>query len=204
MIGDWFKHPQFNSHRAEAKWLQPLVETFYTVSTASVDDLWQTVTNLADMSWHPLIASTNVPKGLIPKPGLIYKAFTRLLPIFPVRIFVERVLPRQLLTVRILALPSVEERVTYRVESTLCGTQVSYSVTLRGWLSPLVWSLTRRHAARVAIELAQAAEDAEQQTSVAHRPARRDNCRDLFTAIALTVGIGTVLTSTSTIQSIVL
>ncbi|MEB3336317.1 MAG: SRPBCC family protein, partial [Leptolyngbyaceae bacterium] len=47
-----------------------------------------------------------------------------------------------------------------RVESTVCGTCISYSITLRGWLSPLVWSLIRPHAARVAAELAQAAEQA--------------------------------------------
>lgn len=136
---------------------RPLASTYQAISSASVDDLWQKVVNLADVSWHPLIASTNAPKGLLPKPGLIYRAVTRLIPI-PIRIFVERVLPQELLTVRILALPGVEERVTYRVESTVCGTRVSYSVTLRGWLSPLVWSIIKPFAARVAAELAQAAE----------------------------------------------
>ncbi len=190
MIGCWFKQ----SHRAENRWVQPLVETYHAVSTASVDELWHKVTNLADMSWHPIIASTNVPQGLIPKPGLIYKAFTRLLPIFPVQIFVERVLPRQLLSIRVLALPGVEEHITYRVESTLCGTQVSYSVTLRGWLSPLVWSLTRRYAARVAVELAQAAEEADPiSTSSLKASTRRAAYPDLFAAIALSLGLGTLL-----------
>lgn len=137
--------------------VNPLVQTYQAISTASVDILWQKVVDLADVSWHPLIARTNVPSGLIPKPGLIYRAVTRLFPI-PIQIFVERVLPRELLSIRILALPGVEERVTYRIESTLCGTQVSYSVTLRGWLSPFVWSIIRPYAARVAKELAQAAE----------------------------------------------
>ncbi|MBW4655997.1 MAG: SRPBCC family protein [Kaiparowitsia implicata GSE-PSE-MK54-09C] len=190
MIGCWFKQ----SHRAENRWVQPLVETYHAVSTASVDELWLKVTNLADMSWHPIIASTNVPQGLIPKPGLIYKAFTRLLPIFPVQIFVERVLPRQLLSIRVLALPGVEEHITYRVESTLCGTQVSYSVTLRGWLSPLVWSLTRRYAARVAAELAQAAEEADPNSVPSLKPStRRSAYPDLFAAIALSLGLGTLL-----------
>lgn len=136
---------------------QPLVRTYQVVSSASVDDLWQKVADLADVSWHPLIRKTNVPMGLIPKPGLIYQAVTRLFPI-TIHIFVERVLPRELLSIRILALPGIEERVTYRVESTLCGTQVTYSVTLRGWLSPLIWSLIRPYAARVAADLAHAAE----------------------------------------------
>jgi hypothetical protein len=115
------------------------------------------VVDLADVSWHPLLSRTNVPYGLIPKPGLIYQAVSRLFPI-SIRIFVERVQPGELLSVRIYALPGLEERVTYRVESTLCGTQVSYSVTLRGWLSPIVWSFIRPYAARVASELAHAAE----------------------------------------------
>jgi hypothetical protein len=40
---------------------------------------------------------------------------------------------------------------------------VSYSVTLNGWLSPLIWSLIRPHAARVAAALAAAAEQAAMQ-----------------------------------------
>jgi hypothetical protein len=133
------------------------IATYQVVSSASVDALWRKVVNLADVSWHPLLQSTNVPKGLIPKPGLIYRAVTRLWPI-PIQIFVERVSPRELLSVRVLVFPGLEERVSYRVESTVCGTRVSYSVTLRGWLSPLVWSVIRRYAARIPAELAQAAE----------------------------------------------
>ena len=139
-----------------------LFRTYRALSTAPVDVLWQKLINLADVSWHPLLSSTNAPKGLIAKPGLIYQVVTRLIPI-PVRIFVERVRPGELLTgelltIRFLAIPGVEKRVTYQVESTVCGTYVSYSVTLRGWLSPLIWWLIRPYAARVASELAQAAE----------------------------------------------
>lgn len=139
-----------------------LARTYQEISSASVDELWQKVVDLADVSWHPLLASTNVPYGLAPKPGLIFRAVTRLGPI-PIQIFVERVLPRELLSVRVLAIPGVEERITYQVESTVCGTCVSYSVTLNGWLSPLIWSLIRPHAARVAAALAQAAEKAAVQ-----------------------------------------
>ncbi|MDY6783171.1 MAG: SRPBCC family protein [Cyanobacteriota bacterium] len=134
-----------------------LYKTYRAVSSATVDVLWQKLVNLADVSWHPLISSTNAPNGLIAKPGLIYQAVTRLTPI-PIRIFVESVKPRELLSIRVLAFPGVENRVTYQVESTLCGTYVSYSVTLRGWLSPLVWLCIRPYVARVASELANAAE----------------------------------------------
>ncbi len=134
-----------------------LVETYEVFSSASVDELWGKVMNLADMSWHPLLAKTNVPYGLIPKPGLIFQAVSRLSPI-PIKIFVERVSPGELLSVRVLAIPGLEERVTYRIESTVCGTCVSYSVTLKGWLSPLIWSITQPYAAKVARELALAAE----------------------------------------------
>ncbi len=134
-----------------------LARTYREISSASVDQLWQKVVDLGDVSWHPLLTSTNVPYGLVPKPGLIYQAVTRLGPI-PIRIFVEHVSPRELLSVRVLAIPGVEERLTYRVESTVCATYVSYSVTLSGWLSPLIWSLSRPYAARVAAALAAAAE----------------------------------------------
>ena len=144
----------------KGRWFRcSLVRTYQEISSATVDELWQKVVDLADVSWHPLLASTNVPYGLVPKPGLIFQAVTRLGPI-PIRIFVECVSPRELLSVRVLAIPGVEERVTYRVESAVCGTCVSYSVTLSGWLSPLIWSLIRPHAARVAAALAQAAEQA--------------------------------------------
>ncbi len=153
--------PNFSSKSTDRPqrrwWLFSLALTYQALSSASVDALWQKVTDLADVSWHPLLASTNVPKGLVAKPGLIYQAVTRSIPI-PIRIFVEQVRPRELLTVRILTLPGLEERVTYKVQSTVCGTQISYSITLRGWLSPLIWSLIRPSAARVAAQLAHAAE----------------------------------------------
>lgn len=163
-------------HRRGRRFRCSLVRTYRQISSASVDELWQKVANLADVSWHPLLASTNVPYGLAPEPGLIFQAVTRLGPI-PIRIFVERVLPRELLTVRILAIPGVEERITYQVESTVCGTCVSYSVTLKGWLSPLIWSLIRPHAARVAQALAQAAEQAASTVSANPKPLK-DNCFD--------------------------
>jgi hypothetical protein len=134
-----------------------LVRTYREISSASVDELWQKVVDLEDVSWHPLLKSTNLPYGLVPKPGLIYQAVTRLSPI-PIRIFVERVNPRELLSIRVLALPGIEERITYKVESTVCGTCLSYSVTLRGWLSPLVWSFSRPYADRVARALVEAVE----------------------------------------------
>ena len=134
-----------------------LARTYQTISTASVDELWRKIIDLADTSWHPLISSTNVPRGQVAKPGLIYEAVTRLGP-FPIRIFVERVNPGELLSVRVMAIPGIEERVTYEVKSTVCGTRISYSVTLQGWLSPLIWSIIKPYASRVASDLAQAAE----------------------------------------------
>lgn len=134
-----------------------LARTYGAVSSASVDVLWEKLINLADVSWHPLLASTNAPRGLMPKPGLIYQVVTRLIPI-PIRVFVEHVCPRELLSLRVLAIPGLEKRITYKVESTVCGTYVSYSVTLRGWLSPLFWWMIKPYTIRVAAELAQAAE----------------------------------------------
>ncbi|MDX2232504.1 MAG: SRPBCC family protein [Leptolyngbyaceae cyanobacterium bins.349] len=134
-----------------------LIRTYQATTFASVDELWRKITNLTDLSWHPILASTNVPHGLVIKPGLIYQAFTRLIPI-PIPIFVERVSPRELLSIRILVLPGLEEKVTYQVRSTVCGTCVSYSITLKGWLSPLLWSFIRPCAAQVALKLVQAVE----------------------------------------------
>ncbi len=149
-----------------------LAKTYRALSTASVDDLWQQISNLADVSWHPLLARTNLPPGLVAQPGLIYEAVTRLGP-FPIRIFVERVDPRALLSVRILALPGLEERVTYEIQSTVCGTCVAYSVTLQGWLSPFIWSLIKPYAARVATKLAEAAEESARQ-ALGHKLKRVD------------------------------
>ncbi len=127
------------------------------MSTAPADVLWHKLINVADVSWHPLFSKTNVPLGLIAKPGLIYKAVTRLTPI-PIRLFVENVRPGELLSLRVLTIPGMEQKITYQVESTLCGTYISYSVTLKGWLSPLIWWLIKPYSARVASDLAHAAE----------------------------------------------
>jgi hypothetical protein len=163
--------------RKRRKFQCSLVRTYREISSASVDELWQKVVDLGDVSWHPLLTSTNVPNGLVPQPGLIFQAVTRLSPI-PIRIFVERVTPNKMLSVRVLAIPGVEERVTYQVESTVCGTCVSYSVTLRGWLSPLIWSLSRPYAARVARSLAQAAEQARLQAVTGERKPLKRSCFD--------------------------
>ncbi|MGF1566885.1 MAG: SRPBCC family protein [Nodosilinea sp.] len=161
MFKPWsFPRPFLSLLQLIHRWVQvqrQLEKSYLTVSTASVDTLWQTMMNLTDVSWHPLLASTNAPQGLRPKPGLIYRAFTRFCPI-PVNIFVERVLPHELISIRLLPVPGLEEQVIYHFKSTVGGTQISYSITLRGWLSPLAWSLIRPYAARVASALAAAAE----------------------------------------------
>jgi hypothetical protein len=141
-------------------WRHSLEQTYQTFSTASVEVLWQKVIDLADLaSWHPLIHGTNAPQGLIAKPGLIYRVFARWWPL-STKIFVETVRPGELLSVRIFPVPGLEERVSYRIESTVWGSRISYSITLRGWLSPLAWSFLRPFAERVASALAQAAEQA--------------------------------------------
>ena len=191
MLGFWCRISQF-----KVGYVSPLFETFQVASSASVDELWRKVVNLADVSWHPLISSTNVPNGLIPKPGLIYKAVTRFSP-FPIRIFVERVDHRELLSFRILAIPGIEERVTYQVESTVWGTRVSYSVTLKGWLSPIMWSFVRPHAARVAVALANAAEKAAKQRllqqSSHHRPRIKSRFQDLLSLTIVAISAWTMV-----------
>jgi len=134
-----------------------LDRTYSTTSTAPIDTLWQTVVNLADVSWHPLLTATNAPPGLQPKPGLIYRVCTRFSPL-SVSIFVERVLPHRLVSLRLFPLPGLEERITYCLCSTSGGTQIWYSVALRGWLCLVAWSLLKPYAARVAVALAAAAE----------------------------------------------
>jgi hypothetical protein len=52
----------------------------------------------------------------------------------------------------------MEQKITYQMESTLCGTYISYSVTLRGWLSPFIWWLIKPYSDQVVRELANAAE----------------------------------------------
>jgi hypothetical protein len=164
-------------HRKRRWFCACLVQTYREISFASVDELWQKVVDLADVSWHPFLKSTNVPYGLVPKPGLIYQAVTRFSPI-PIRIFVERVNPRELLSVRVLAIPGVEERISYRVESTVCGTCLSYSVTLRGWLSPLIWSFSRPYADRVARALVEAVEKSALQAVSRKTKSLNDGCFD--------------------------
>ena len=122
------------------------------------DLILKSLFDLTDISWHPLLKSTNVPLGLVPKPGLIFQAMPRFWPI-PIQIFVERVNPKQVLSIRVLAIPGIEERVTYQVESTVCGSYLSYSVTLRGWLSPLIWLLSRPYVDRVARALIESVEN---------------------------------------------
>ncbi|WP_326520743.1 SRPBCC family protein [Leptothoe spongobia] len=137
------------------------LEKHYQVSsTASIEALWQKMNDLAGLaSWHPLITSTNAPNGQQATPGLIYRVFARWVPV-PIKIFVEGVLPGEYISLRIFPVPGLEERAIYRLESTLCGTQISYSIKLKGWLSPVAWSFLRPYAARVAAALAQAAEQA--------------------------------------------
>ena len=133
-------------------------KTYRTVSNAPLDILWHKIINIADVSWHPLFSKTDLPRGLIAKPGLFYQVVTKLTPI-PIRMFVENVRPKELLAIRILAIPGMEQRITYQVESTLCGTYISCSITLKGWLSPLMWWWIRPYCDRVAIKLAQAVEN---------------------------------------------
>ncbi len=133
-----------------------LYKTYRVVSNVPVDIVWKRLTNLADVSWHPLFSTTNLPKGLIPKPGLIFKVVTRLMPI-PIRVFVENVRPRELLSIRLLAIPGIEQRITYQIESTLCGSYIAYSITIRGWLTPFVWWLIKPYSIKVADELVNAA-----------------------------------------------
>jgi hypothetical protein len=134
-----------------------LYKTYRVVSKVPVDLLWQKLINIADLSWHPLFSETNLPRGLMAKPGLIFQSVTRLTPI-PIRIFVENVRPRELLSIRLLAIPGIEQRITYQMESTLCGSYISYSITLKGWLSPFIWWLIKPYSIRVAADLVNAAE----------------------------------------------
>ncbi|MEO0771041.1 MAG: SRPBCC family protein [Cyanobacteria bacterium J06649_4] len=157
---------------------------YWVSSTVPAETLWQTVTNLADLAaWHPLITQTNAPRGQQAKPGLIYRAFNCYVPL-STKIFVERVLPGELLSVRLFPLPGLQERATYRIVSTICGTCVFYSVTLSGWLSPLVWPVVRPQVEQVATALIQAAEQSTQQlpkqSGTSRRRAYSLNNQDIF------------------------
>jgi hypothetical protein len=164
-------------HHKRRRFCASLVRHYREISSASTDEIWQKIVDLADVSWHPLLKSTNVPYGLVPKPGLIFQAVTRFSPI-PVRFFVERVNDQQLLSIRVLAIPGVEERVTYQLESTVCGTYLSYSVTLKGWLSPLIWSFSRPYTDRVARALVEAVETTTLQAVAGKRKSINDSCFD--------------------------
>ncbi|AFZ46662.1 hypothetical protein Cyast_0686 [Cyanobacterium stanieri PCC 7202] len=133
-----------------------LYKTYRVTTSIPVDVVWHRLINLADMSWHPLFVKTKLPQGLIPKPGLIFGVVTRLTPI-PIRVFVENVRPRELLSIRLLAIPGIEQRITYQMESTLCGSYIAYSITLKGWLSPVIWWFIKPYSAKVASELVNAA-----------------------------------------------
>ena len=149
--------------------------SYWAESTAPAETLWQILTDLADIaSWHPLIKSTNAPYGQRAKPGLIYRTCSRYFPL-STQVFVERVLPGELLSIRLFPLPGLQERVTYRIVSTLCGTCVLYSMTLSGWLSPLVWPMMRPQSGRVAAALVEAAEQAALQPTNARRQLYRIN-----------------------------
>jgi hypothetical protein len=154
-----------------------LIKSYRAMTSASVDLTWQKVMDLTDLSWHPLIACTNVPQGIVPKPGLLYQAISRLVPL-PFRIFVEGVRPQELLSIRVFGVPGIEERVTYQIESSVCGTYISYSVMMRGWLVPIVWSFLQKHVAQVAEHLAAAAE--AESLGVVYRGigTRRKTCFD--------------------------
>lgn len=133
--------------------------TYQAQCAAPVETLWQLLIDLADVSWHPLIGSTDVPHGLTAKPGLIYRAMPRWFPV-PIQIFVERVTHQKLLSVRLFPVPGLEERVVCQLESTVWGTQISYSVTLRGWLSPIAGSILHPWAVKILSAIALAAEKA--------------------------------------------
>ncbi|NET01081.1 MAG: SRPBCC family protein [Sphaerospermopsis sp. SIO1G1] len=154
-----------------------LVRTYREISFASVDELWLKIVDFTDVSCNPLFKSTNVPLGLVPKPGLIFQAVTCFWPI-PISIFVERVNPKQMLSIRILAIPGIEERIIYSIESTVCGSYLSYSVTLKGWLSPLIWSLSRPYVDRVARSLVEAVEKAALQAVSGSKKSLDDSCFD--------------------------
>ena len=70
----------------------------------------------------------------------------------------ENVKPRELLSIRLLAIPGIEQRITYQMESTLCGSYISYSITLKGWLSPFIWWWIKPYSIKVADNLVNAAE----------------------------------------------
>lgn len=184
MLRLWFQSLKKRFHYTPPKVIEPstliqrnkriLAKHYQVSSTASIDVLWQKMNNLADLaSWHPLITATNAPNGQQATPGLIYRVFAHWVPV-PIKIFVESVLPGECISIRVFPVPGLEERAIYRLESALCGTRISYSVELKGWLSPVAWSFLRPYAAKVAAALAQAAEQATTSSIVPNQ------YRDIF------------------------
>jgi hypothetical protein len=185
----WLARIHFREIEVNYQWISKLLrqrqrtlhwtfmKNYRAITTASVELTWQKVMDLTDLSWHPLISRTNVPCGIVPKPGLIYRAISRWVPL-SCRMFVEGVRPRQLLSIRVFGIPGIEERVTYQVESSVCGTYISYSVMMRGWLAPLVWSCLQKQAAKVAAHLAAAAEAESLGVVYRGRRTRKNTCFD--------------------------
>lgn len=150
---------RFN-HQRRLRWT--LVKTYRAMSAAPIDTIWGKINNLTDVSWNPMLSSSEAPRGLQAKPGLIYQAMSHWSPI-PSRLFIETVKPNQFLSVRIFALPGLEERITYHISdggtnANETGTLISYSIMLRGWLAPIIWPFLHVPAQRVAKQLAHAAE----------------------------------------------
>lgn len=171
---NWRSHGQWKDSASRER-------NYWTASTAPAEILWKMVTDLAGLaSWHPLIASTNAPFGQQAKPGLIYRVFNRYFPL-STQVFVERVQPGELLSIRLFPCPGLQERVTYRIVSTLFGTCVLYSITLSGWLSPLAWPMMKPHAVKVAAALVQAAEqETMSPTDSKQRRDRYNQQSDIF------------------------
>lgn len=67
MFREWsFPRPFLSLMQVIQQWVwvqQRLEKSYRIVSSASVESLWQTINNLADVSWHPLLTSTNAPRG---------------------------------------------------------------------------------------------------------------------------------------------
>ncbi len=145
----------FPSRRQRRLYSLKIYRTYRALSQASLDSVWQKIIHVADVEWHPLFARTDLPQGLVAKPGLFYRAITKLTPI-PIKLFVENVRPQELLSIRVLTIPGMEQRITYQIDSTLRGTYLVCSITLQGWLSPLLWWWIRPYCDRVASDLSQA------------------------------------------------
>lgn len=65
---------------------------------------------------------------------------------------------------------------------------MSYSVTLQGWLSPLIWSIIRPYAARVVTALAEAAE----QELIRPKTSRRHRFQELVAVAIAFFGTGVI------------